>query len=256
MAVPPARRSSSGVPEWSDAEIDAVLDLWLRHGQQPHWKPISIELAFLNAGGELNRELVEKGMQRTNNAVMNKVKELLGASRTRRAKPRTATSAAVLAAATGNFLDMHAPLLRQHDWHSGANAAAPESSHPASRPLPSIPACQDGTFPGLSMPCQPHFCTASSNGSAQAASSMMAMAGPTQWRQSSSSSSCGSGATHGSSIAPPYRIVPPEEWPREVPVLEQRDALALCPHAHLPAHAVSPALSPHTVPSAQRCTSR
>jgi hypothetical protein len=243
------------VPDWSDAEVDAVLDLWLRHGQQPHWKPISIELAVLNAGGELNHELVDKGMQRTNNAVMNKVKELLGASRTRRAKPRTATSAAVLAAATGGFLDMHAPPMPQYDWHSGANAAAPESSLPASRPLPSIPpACQDGSFPGQTMPCQPYFGMASSDDNAHAASRMLAVAGTMQLRKSGSSSS-GSGGTHGSSNALPYRVVLPEEWPRKVPVVEQRDAPALYSHAQMPPNTVSPALSPRTMPMAQLCKS-
>jgi hypothetical protein len=78
-----------GVPEWNEAEINAVLELWIQHNRQSQWKPIAKELATLNATGALNPELASKGLERTNNAVMNKVKELSGLSCARRVKPRT-----------------------------------------------------------------------------------------------------------------------------------------------------------------------
>jgi hypothetical protein len=83
------RRHMMGVPEWNEAEINAVLELWMQHNRQPQWKPIAKELAALNATGALNGELAAKGLERTNNAVMNKVKELSGLSCARRVKPRT-----------------------------------------------------------------------------------------------------------------------------------------------------------------------
>jgi hypothetical protein len=83
------RRNTAGVPEWNEAEINTVLELWNQHNRLPQWKPIANKLAELNAHGELNSELASKGIERTNNAVMNKVKELSGMSRARRSRPRT-----------------------------------------------------------------------------------------------------------------------------------------------------------------------
>lgn len=65
-----------GVPEWSEAELEAVMEIYLRRGAQPKWKPIANELQERNKDGSLNRDLARKGMHRSNNAVMNKVKEM------------------------------------------------------------------------------------------------------------------------------------------------------------------------------------
>lgn len=54
-----------------------MMDLYHKRGRQPKWKPISLDLKTMNANGALNAALAEKGMHRSNNAVMNKVKELL-----------------------------------------------------------------------------------------------------------------------------------------------------------------------------------
>jgi hypothetical protein len=43
----------------------------------PKWKPIAAELTRRNADGALNPALAARGMTRSNNAVMNKVKEIL-----------------------------------------------------------------------------------------------------------------------------------------------------------------------------------
>jgi hypothetical protein len=67
----------SGVPEWSQAEVDAVMRLYDERGRLPKWKPIADELSHMNATGELNPTLLQKGLIRSNNAVMNKVKEIL-----------------------------------------------------------------------------------------------------------------------------------------------------------------------------------
>lgn len=67
----------SGVPEWSQAEVDAVMRLYEERGRLAKWKPIADELARMNADGGLNPALLQKGMIRSNNAVMNKVKEIL-----------------------------------------------------------------------------------------------------------------------------------------------------------------------------------
>lgn len=67
----------SGVPEWSQAEVDAVMRLYDERGRLPKWKPIADELARMNAAGDLNESLLQKGLIRSNNAVMNKVKEIL-----------------------------------------------------------------------------------------------------------------------------------------------------------------------------------
>lgn len=72
------------MPEWNDAETAKVMALWIERGRKPEWKPISMDLAAANKDGSLNADLKEKGMQRTNNAVMNKVKELSGQSAPRR----------------------------------------------------------------------------------------------------------------------------------------------------------------------------
>ena len=90
------KRNTSGVPEWNEAEINSVLELWNKHGRQSEWKSISLELAQLNANGQLNPELHSKGLQRTNNAVMNKVKELSGIARARRSRPRMLGNFALL----------------------------------------------------------------------------------------------------------------------------------------------------------------
>jgi hypothetical protein len=90
------KRNTSGVPEWNEAEINAVLELWNKRERQSEWKSISLELAALNSTGELNSELAAKGLQRTNNAVMNKVKELSGIARARRSRPRTVGNFALL----------------------------------------------------------------------------------------------------------------------------------------------------------------
>ena len=66
-----------GVPEWSQAEVDAVMRLYDERGRMPKWKPIADELARMNTTGELNPALLQKGLIRSNNAVMNKVKEIL-----------------------------------------------------------------------------------------------------------------------------------------------------------------------------------
>jgi hypothetical protein len=66
----------AGVPEWSSAELDAVMDIYARRGCAPCWKPISMELRERNADGSLNMSLAQKGLWRSNNAVMNKVKEM------------------------------------------------------------------------------------------------------------------------------------------------------------------------------------
>lgn len=73
-----------------------MLELWNKHGRQSEWKSISLELAQLNANGQLNPELQSKGLQRTNNAVMNKVKELSGIARARRSRPRMLGNFALL----------------------------------------------------------------------------------------------------------------------------------------------------------------
>jgi hypothetical protein len=70
-------RNMSGVPEWSQAEVDAVMRLYDERGRLPKWKPIADELSQMNATGELNPTLLQKGLIRSNNAVMNKVKEIL-----------------------------------------------------------------------------------------------------------------------------------------------------------------------------------
>jgi hypothetical protein len=70
-------RNMSGVPEWSQAEVDSVMRLYEERGRLPKWKPIADELSRLNADGQLNSVLVQKGLIRSNNAVMNKVKEIL-----------------------------------------------------------------------------------------------------------------------------------------------------------------------------------
>lgn len=70
-------RNMSGVPEWSQAEMDSVMRLYEERGRMPRWKPIADDLARLNANGELNSALSHKGLVRSNNAVMNKVKEIL-----------------------------------------------------------------------------------------------------------------------------------------------------------------------------------
>lgn len=67
----------SGVPEWSQAEVDAVMRLYDERGRLPKWKPIADELARMNAAGDLNPALLHKSLVRSNNAVMNKVKEIL-----------------------------------------------------------------------------------------------------------------------------------------------------------------------------------
>lgn len=90
------KRNTAGVPEWNATEINTVLELWNKHGRQSEWKSISLELATLNSTGELNPELSAKGLQRTNNAVMNKVKELSGIARARRSRPRTIGNFALL----------------------------------------------------------------------------------------------------------------------------------------------------------------
>ena len=90
------QRSTTGVPEWNEVEINTVLELWVKHGRQSEWKSISLELAALNSAGGLNSELAAKGLQRTNNAVMNKVKELSGMARARRSRPRTVGNFALL----------------------------------------------------------------------------------------------------------------------------------------------------------------
>ena len=90
------QRSTTGVPEWNEVEINTVLELWVKHGRQSEWKSISLELAALNSAGGLNSELAAKGLQRTNNAVMNKVKELSGMARARRSQPRTVGNFALL----------------------------------------------------------------------------------------------------------------------------------------------------------------
>lgn len=90
------KRITAGVPEWNEVEINTVLELWNKHGRQSEWKSISRELAALNSAGGLNSELAAKGLQRTNNAVMNKVKELSGMARARRSRPRTVGNFALL----------------------------------------------------------------------------------------------------------------------------------------------------------------
>ena len=109
------RRNTSGVPEWNEAEVNAVLDLWNQHNRLPQWKPIANKLAALNRNGELNSLLAAKGIERTNNAVMNKVKELSGMSRARRNRPRT----------LGNFATL-----------DGAAAAAAAAPAPLGQPSP------------------------------------------------------------------------------------------------------------------------
>lgn len=78
----------SGVPEWSSAELDAVMELYVKRGSLPKWKPISVELRDLNADGSLNPTLAQKGLFRSNNAVMNKVKEMLFKAATDAAKTK------------------------------------------------------------------------------------------------------------------------------------------------------------------------
>jgi hypothetical protein len=70
-------RNMSGVPAWSQAEIDAVMRLYHDRGRLPKWKPIADALSRLNVAGELNPDLCSKGLVRSNNGVMNKVKEIL-----------------------------------------------------------------------------------------------------------------------------------------------------------------------------------
>lgn len=53
------------------------MTLFNKRGGQPKWKPISVELRQMNAGGALNPQLAAKGLYRSNNAVMNKVKEMV-----------------------------------------------------------------------------------------------------------------------------------------------------------------------------------
>ena len=91
-----ARRNTTGVPEWNETEINTVLDLWIQNNRLPQWKPIANKLNELNRHGALNPELAAKGLERTNNAVMNKVKELSGMSRARRSRPRTLGNFAAL----------------------------------------------------------------------------------------------------------------------------------------------------------------
>jgi hypothetical protein len=62
--------------EWTQAELQAVMSIYVRRGCKPKWKPISVELKELNQDGSLNASLAQKGLYRSNNAVMNKVKEL------------------------------------------------------------------------------------------------------------------------------------------------------------------------------------
>lgn len=95
------KRNTAGVPEWNEAEINTVLELWNKHGRQSEWKSISLELAGLNSTGQINPELSAKGLQRTNNAVMNKVKELSGIARARRSRPRTVGNFALLPMESG-----------------------------------------------------------------------------------------------------------------------------------------------------------
>lgn len=57
--------------------MDSVMRLYEERGRMPRWKPIADDLARLNANGELNSALSLKGLVRSNNAVMNKVKEIL-----------------------------------------------------------------------------------------------------------------------------------------------------------------------------------
>ena len=57
----------SGVPEWSQAELDAVRALYEQRGRQPKWKPIAVALQTMNADGSLNAALAEKGLHRSNN---------------------------------------------------------------------------------------------------------------------------------------------------------------------------------------------
>jgi hypothetical protein len=66
-----------GVPEWTEAEVEAVMALYHERGSLPKWKPIALELQQLNADGALNAALAQKGLYRSNNAVMNKVKEMV-----------------------------------------------------------------------------------------------------------------------------------------------------------------------------------
>jgi hypothetical protein len=70
-------RNMSGVPEWSEAEVNEVMRLYVQRGRLPKWKPIADELGHLNRDGSLNPALLHKGLVRSNNAVMNKVKEIL-----------------------------------------------------------------------------------------------------------------------------------------------------------------------------------
>lgn len=66
-----------GVPEWTEAEVETVMSLYQKRGSLPKWKPIALELQQLNADGNLNAALAQKGLYRSNNAVMNKVKEMV-----------------------------------------------------------------------------------------------------------------------------------------------------------------------------------